>query len=134
MSPLLAAYMAMFYFGSVATGYRPLDLEKMREGKFAWVIEEMLATQGEQFPYMIASKHLCHIWGRPAESDERPVGEPGIGRVPGTIVEASGEVYVVCGEGTWLRLEALHLEGRKRVTAQEFARGARLTQHERFGT
>jgi len=78
--------------------------------------------------------HLCHIWGRPAESDERSAGEPGIGPVPGAIVEANGEVYVVCGESTWLRLEAVHLEGRKRVTAQEFARGARLTQHERFGT
>src|SRR5437879_6536830 len=40
---------------------------------------------------------------------------------------------VVCGKGTWLRLEALHLEGRKRVTAQEFARGARFTQRERLG-
>ena len=133
MSPLLAAYMAMFYFGSVATGYRPLDLEKMREGKFAWVIEEMLATQGEQFPYMIASKHLSHIWGRPTESDERPAGEVGFGEIPGTIVEANGEVYVVCGKGTWLRLEAVHLEGRKRVAAAEFARDARFTQHERFG-
>src|SRR5437899_12520718 len=36
--------------------------------------------------------HLCHIWARPAEPDARPAGEPGIGRVPGTIVEASGEV------------------------------------------
>jgi len=77
--------------------------------------------------------HLCHIWGQPAESDERPAGEPGINPVPGTIVEANGEVYVVCGKGTWLRLEAVHLEGRKRVAAQEFARGARFTQHERFG-
>jgi len=42
-------------------------------------------------------------------------------------------VYVVCGKGTWLWLEAVHLEGRKRVTAPEFARGARLAQHERFG-
>ena len=30
---------------------------------------------------------------RPAEPDERPAGEPGIGRVPGTIVETNGEVY-----------------------------------------
>jgi hypothetical protein len=57
VSPILAAYMAMFYFGSVAR-YRPLDLEKMREGKFAWVIEEMLATQGEQFLYLLASELL----------------------------------------------------------------------------
>jgi hypothetical protein len=57
VQPLLAAYMAVFYFGSVAR-YRPLDLEKMRKGKFAWVIEEMLATQGEQFVYIAASELL----------------------------------------------------------------------------
>lgn len=55
--PLLAAYMAVFYFGFVAR-YRPLDLEKLRKGKFAWVIEELLATQGEQFAYLAASELL----------------------------------------------------------------------------
>jgi hypothetical protein len=49
--------MSMFYFGSVAR-YRPLDLEKMREGKFGWVIEEMLVTQPEQFLYLAASELL----------------------------------------------------------------------------
>lgn len=64
VQPIIAAYMAIFYFGSVAR-YRPLDFEKMRTGKFAWVIEEMLATQGEQFVYMIASELLNREVARP---------------------------------------------------------------------
>jgi YaaC-like protein len=62
--PFVAAYMAMFYFGSVAR-YRPLDLEKMRNGKFAWVIEEMLATQSEQFVYFAASELLGREVAKP---------------------------------------------------------------------
>ena len=42
------------------------------------------------------------------------------------------EVYVVCGEGTCLRLELVQLEGRKRISAREFANGARLVSSERF--
>jgi len=38
----------------------------------------------------------------------------------------------VCGEGTCLRLESVQLEGRKRISAQEFANGARLTPAEHF--
>ena len=30
----------------------------MRGGKFGWVIEEMFATQGEQFLYLLASELL----------------------------------------------------------------------------
>jgi hypothetical protein len=51
---LLAAYMAMFYFGSVAR-YRPADYEKMLQSKYGWVIEEFLATQGHQFVYLMAN-------------------------------------------------------------------------------
>jgi hypothetical protein len=57
VSPLIAVYTAMLYFGSVAR-YRPQDLEKMRQGKFAWVFEEMPATQAEQFLYLTASELL----------------------------------------------------------------------------
>ena len=42
------------------------------------------------------------------------------------------DVYVVCGEKTCLRLESVQLEGRKRISAQEFANGARITHGEAF--
>jgi methionyl-tRNA formyltransferase len=41
-------------------------------------------------------------------------------------------IDVVCGENTLLRLDAVQMEGRKRISAQEFAHGARLRSGERF--
>ncbi len=70
---------------------------------------------------------LCHIWGRPAAPAELGAAEPG------TLLAVSGELYVACGEGTWLRVEGVQREGRKRVTAKEFLSGARLGEGERFG-
>lgn len=62
--PIVAAYMSVFYFGSVAR-YRPSDFEKMRSGKYGWVIEEMLSTQGEQFVYQAVSELLGSEVSRP---------------------------------------------------------------------
>ena len=70
---------------------------------------------------------LCHIWGRPA-----PAAAAAGSETSGTIVTGGGVVYVVCGEGSCLALEAVQLEGRKRVSGREFANGARLVPHERF--
>ena len=67
----------------------------------------------------------AHIWGRPAPPDETPK--------PGTIVVRASGVFVVCGGDSALEIESVQLEGRKRVSAREFANGARLTPGERFG-
>jgi methionyl-tRNA formyltransferase len=69
----------------------------------------------------------CHLWGRPAQSSptrtEQPVGE----------ISISGkEIEVTCGEGTFLRLESVQVEGRKKTSALEFANGARLGAGDRF--
>lgn len=69
----------------------------------------------------------CHLWGRPAESPAR-VGA----YEPGSIVEARGEMHVACGAGTWLRVEYIQPEARKRMSAGEFANGARISSGERF--
>lgn len=71
---------------------------------------------------------LCHAWGQPAASEKTTTGS-----APGALTLAEGETRVACGEGTWLRLEHVQLEGRKRITAREFANGARLQPGERFG-
>jgi methionyl-tRNA formyltransferase len=42
-------------------------------------------------------------------------------------------IEVVCGKGARLHLEAVQIEGRKRISAREFANGARLQSGERFG-
>ena len=68
----------------------------------------------------------CAIWGRPVSANAA-VGVP-----LGEILKARGKVVVACGDGTSLLLEFLQLEGRKRVTALEFANGARLAPGDRF--
>lgn len=68
---------------------------------------------------------LCHVWGRP--------DAPGIPAAPvGTITFSKDCWFVACGENSWLRLEGVQLEARKRVTARGFANGARLQPGERF--
>jgi methionyl-tRNA formyltransferase len=69
----------------------------------------------------------CHIWGRPFTGDNS-VAAGG----PGAIRADKAGVLVDCGTGSLL-LEFVQLEGRKRVTAREFANGARLKPEERFG-
>jgi methionyl-tRNA formyltransferase len=70
----------------------------------------------------------CAIWGRPV-SPTVAVSVP-----PGRILKANGNVVVACGNGSSLLLEFVQLEGRKRVTALEFANGARLEPSDRFGS
>jgi methionyl-tRNA formyltransferase len=70
----------------------------------------------------------CHIWGKPL----RPVAAGG---PPGILLPTQEDgLLVICGGSTVLRVEALQLEGRKRVTDAEFMNGARLAPGERFGS
>jgi len=69
--------------------------------------------------------HRTHLRGRPVELG-LPPGEPG------TLVPQGERLLVACGEGTWLEVESVQIEGRRQVTAAEFLRGARLQPGERF--
>jgi methionyl-tRNA formyltransferase len=78
----------------------------------------------------------CAIWGRPilgmgASFEASPAGAT---RASGEILAGSGKVHVACGDGTALQLEFVQLEGRKRITALEFANGARLKPGDPFGS
>jgi methionyl-tRNA formyltransferase len=80
----------------------------------------------------------CRIWGRPAaQSSPKSAAAPPVSIASswaaGSIFDFDDDVVVVCGGSTVLRLEFAQLEGRKRVTAREFANGARLTPSDRFG-
>lgn len=66
----------------------------------------------------------CTLWGKPAEARS-----PG---PPAALTAEGGDLFAVCGAGTALRLEFVQLEGRKRITAREFANGARLAGGEQF--
>jgi methionyl-tRNA formyltransferase len=80
----------------------------------------------------------CAIWGRAASklipSTSFAASPAPATNAPGEIFAAGGNVSVACGEGTALQLEFVQLEGRKRITALEFANGARLTRGDRFGS
>ncbi len=69
---------------------------------------------------------VMQFWARPEKYD----GAPGS---PGMIRATRGGVFVACGGGTWMRLEDVRLEGRKRMAARDFANGARLVADEKFG-
>jgi methionyl-tRNA formyltransferase len=86
----------------------------------------------------------CQIWGRPGSlrdvgATDRPRGvgalaeAPGQVPPPGTIEASPSAVLVRSGGGEALLLEFVQMEGRKRITAQEFVNGARLLAGERFG-
>jgi methionyl-tRNA formyltransferase len=51
---------------------------------------------------------------------------------PGEIISLAKDLFVVCGKSTHLRLEFVQIEGRKRISAREFANGARIASAQRF--
>ena len=69
---------------------------------------------------------MCHLRGKPVPGEVADIE-------PGTIVSGNGKLRVACGQGTLLELSTVKLEGRKQVSAAEFANGARLQSGERFG-
>lgn len=78
--------------------------------------------------------HTCHLWGEPVSKDvgtARSITEKGVR--PGTLNATKNEWFVFCGQATLLHLLSVKLEGRKQVSAAEFANGARLKPGERFG-
>jgi methionyl-tRNA formyltransferase len=68
----------------------------------------------------------CHVWGKPAKEGPENAA-------PGTPMIRGGEVQITAGNGTSLQLESAQMEGRKKITAREFANGARLVPGDKFG-
>jgi len=68
----------------------------------------------------------CHIWGKPVAGDWTDAA-------PGTLLAVRGGLQVACGLGSLLELTSVKLEGRKQISAVEFANGARLQPGERLG-
>jgi methionyl-tRNA formyltransferase len=114
---------------SQATLARPL---KKEDGRVDWrlparaIYNRIRGLQPWPGAFTVFRGQKCAIWGRPAESIASTE--------PGTLELRGAELFAACGEGTALRVEFAQLEGRKRVTAREFANGARLEPGERFGS
>jgi methionyl-tRNA formyltransferase len=77
------------------------------------------------FTSLEGKKLIVHAM-KPAPEREQ-VGEPGQVSVDGS------RLYVACARNTWLELLEVQLEGKKRVTAAEFLRGAALSADRKLG-
>ncbi|HKW34779.1 MAG TPA: methionyl-tRNA formyltransferase [Candidatus Acidoferrum sp.] len=81
----------------------------------------------------------CHLWGEPVADPSlvppQQLDSPSFAsaRSPGILIGVKNHWLVSCGNTTLLRLQSVKLEGRKQVSAAEFANGARLKPDERFG-
>jgi methionyl-tRNA formyltransferase len=113
---------------SLATHARPLQKE---DGLLDWSLDSLKiynrirGLQPWPGAYTKFRGQKCAVWGKPA-LERISTG------APGSIEAGGGEVSVACGARTSLRLQFLQLEGRKRVTASEFANGARLVPADGF--
>jgi methionyl-tRNA formyltransferase len=76
----------------------------------------------------------CQLWGQALMAKEVVAGVAA--GHPGSIVhvfwEGQPAWMVVCGDATLLRLDTVKLEGRKQISAVEFANGARLASGDHF--
>jgi len=77
--------------------------------------------------YTTFREQACQLWGRPDAPATAEAHD-----VLGEIAVSKSDVHVLCGAGTWLRLESVRLEGRKKVSAREFVNGARVAPNEHF--
>jgi methionyl-tRNA formyltransferase len=76
---------------------------------------------------LFRGKHL-HIWRA-----EAAAAAEGSIPAPGTITVEGRRLAVACGEGTQLFLDEVQMEGRKRLSARDFANGARVESGETLG-
>ncbi len=113
---------------SQATHAPPL---KKEDGLIDWarpavqIYNQIRALQPWPATFTSFREKKCLIWGRPLAADAVWPAAPGMIRAE------KSELIVACSTGS-LRLDEVQLEGRKRVTAREFANGARLAPDERF--
>jgi methionyl-tRNA formyltransferase len=124
---------------SLATYARPL---KKEDGRIDWSLDAWQIHRRirglQPWPGAFTSflGRRCGVWGAPVsqESIVAHLKSAADSPVHGALVTLARQVFVRCGMATWLRLEFVQLEGRRRVTAEEFSLGARLVSGERFGS
>jgi methionyl-tRNA formyltransferase len=116
---------------SAKASYAPIL--KKEDGRIDWartsqqIYNRMRGFTSWPGAYSTFRNQTCNLWSRPENN-----AAAGCKFAPGEIISSTKDLFVVCGEGTCLRLEFVQMEGRKRISAREFANGARLTAGERF--
>ena len=116
-----------------AKGVSYAPILKKEDGRIDWarpaqqIYNRMRGFAPWPGAYTTFREQTCQLWGSPAapstEWTQFATGE---------IIHTTTDLYVVCGEGTCLRLEAVQIEGRKKISARQFANGARLAADDGF--
>jgi methionyl-tRNA formyltransferase len=113
-------------------------LLKREDGRIDWecpakeIYNRMRAFTPWPGAYTLFRGQTCHIWGRPWPSPGEQVSHEIPQHPPGTLVPYQGHWLVTCSPATQLLLTHVKLEGRKQISAIEFANGARLQTGEQF--
>jgi methionyl-tRNA formyltransferase len=137
-APLMAETLRGLAAGTIApktqnhaeASYAPIL--KKEDGRIDWkrpapeIYNRMRGFQPWPGAYSSFRGQSCSLWGELAPEEASDAE-------PGTILLKKNELLVACGHATVLRLLTVKLEGRKQVSATEFANGARLKNGERFG-
>jgi methionyl-tRNA formyltransferase len=137
-APLMAATLRGIASGKLAprpqnhTDATYAPLLKKEDGRIDWnrpaqeIYNRMRGFAPWPGAYTSFRGHTCHLWGEPFPLRTFTAS------APGTLFHEGSQILIACGHTTLLRLLSVKLEGRKQVSAVEFANGARLTQRERF--
>jgi methionyl-tRNA formyltransferase len=145
-APLMAETLRGLAAGTIAP--RPQDhakashapMLKKEDGRIDWnrpaqvIYNRMRGFEPWPGAYTVFRGQTCHLFGEPVSKEESLRLHPEATTAPeGTLSPGGNSLFVSCGNATVLRLLAVKLEGRKQVSAAEFANGARLASGERFG-
>jgi methionyl-tRNA formyltransferase len=115
---------------SAAATYAPMM--KKEDGRIEWsrtareIYDRMRGFAPWPGAFSMLRGKTCQILGR-------PVDETRGGQEPGTIHVRQNGLYVSCGGATEMHVSSVKMEGGRAMDAVEYARGARLTEGERFG-
>ena len=144
-APLMAETLRGLVAGTITP--RPQDhsqailapLLKKQDGRIDWarpafeIFNRMRAFLPWPGAYASFRGQNCHLWGEPVSNKlVEPSPPRSKAASPGTLLVQGDAVTVACGRATLLRLLHVKVEGRKQVSAAEFARGAHLHGGERF--
>jgi methionyl-tRNA formyltransferase len=107
-------------------------LLKKEDGRMHWnlpaqtIFNRMRAFTPWPGAYTSFQGTTCHLQGQPVSKEHAPH------LAPGEIRFERSDLLVGCGEETLLAVSRVKVEGRKEVSALEFANGARLQSGEHF--
>jgi len=107
-------------------------LLKKEDGQINWnlpaqtIFNRMRAFAPWPGAYTSFRGTTCHLQGQPVSR------EHALGLAPGEIRFERSDLFVGCGEETLLAVSRVKVEGRRQVSALEFANGAHLQSEEHF--